>query len=40
MALLFSLGFERQFFYVGMSQNHGNIHGDEKKKDKSPMTWH
>jgi len=23
-----------------MSQNQGNVQGDEKKKDKSPMTWH
>jgi len=43
MALLFSLGFDRQFFfYVDMShnQNQGNIQGDDKKKEKSPMTWH
>ena len=30
------------FFYVDMSQNQnqGNVQGDEKKKEKSPMTWH
>jgi len=41
MALLFSLGFDRQFFfYVDMSknQNQGNVQGDDKKKEKSPMT--
>ena len=41
MAMLFSLGFDRQFFfYVDMSQNQGNVQGDDKKKEKSPMTWH
>jgi len=42
MALLFSLGFDRQFFYVDMSQNQnqGNVQGDDKNKEKSPMTWH
>jgi len=40
-----SLGFDRQFVYVDMSQNQGNIElnkkeGDDKKKEKSPMTWH
>jgi len=46
MAMLFSLGFDRQFFfYVDMSQNQDNVQlnkneGDEKKKEKSPMTWH
>jgi len=44
--MLFSLGFDRQFFfYVDMSQNQDNVQlnkneGDEKKKEKSPMTWH
>jgi len=38
-----SLGFDRQFVYVDMSQNQGNIElnkkeGDDKKKEKSPMT--
>jgi len=23
-----------------MSQNQGNVQGDDKKKEKSPMTWH
>ena len=35
--------FDRQFcFYVDMSQNQnqGNVQGDDKKKEKSPMTWH
>ena len=42
-----SLGFDYQFVYVDMSQNQnqGNVQlnkneGDEKKKAKSPMTWH
>ena len=45
MALLFSLGFDHQFLYVDMSQNHNQVQfnkkeGDEKKKAKSPVTWH
>jgi len=42
MALLFSLSFDRIFFYIDMSQNQnqGNVQGDDKKKEKSPMTWH
>ena len=30
------------FFNVDMSQNQnlGNVQGDEKNKEKSPMTWH
>ena len=39
-----SLGFDRQFVYVDMSQNQGvelnKNEGDDKKKEKSPMTWH
>ena len=40
-----SLGFDHQFVYVDMSQNQGNVElnkkeGDDKKKEKSPMTWH
>ena len=40
-----SLGFDRQFVYVDMSQNQGNVElnkkeGNDKKKEKSPMTWH
>jgi len=39
------VGFDRQFVYVDMSQNQGNVElnkkeGDGKKKEKSPMTWH
>jgi len=40
------VGFDRQFVYVDMSQNQGNVElnnrkeGDDKKKEKSPMTWH
>ena len=43
MAMLFSLGFDRQFFfYVDMSQNQDNVQlnkneGDKKKKEKSHM---
>jgi len=38
-----SLGFDRQFVYVDMSQNQGNVElnkkkGDDKKKEKSHMT--
>jgi len=38
-----SLGFDRQFVYVDMSQNQGNVElnkkeGDDKKNEKSPMT--
>jgi len=45
MTLLFSLGFDHQFLYVDMSQNHNQVQlnkneGDEKKKVKSPVTWH
>jgi len=25
---------------MSQNQNQGNVQGDEKKKDKSPMTWH
>jgi len=44
-----SLGFDHQFVYVNnmsQNQNEGNVElnkmegGDEKKKAKSPMTWH
>jgi len=42
-----SLGFDHRFVYVDMSQNQnqGDVQlnkneGDEKKKAKSPMTWH
>jgi len=45
MALLFSLGFDHQFLYVDMSQNQNQVQlnkkeGDDKKKAKSPVTWH
>jgi len=45
MALLFSLGFNHQFLYVDMSQNHNQVQlnkkeGDENKKAKSHVTWH
>ena len=45
MALLFSLGFDHQFLYVDMSQNQNQVQlnkkeGDNKKKAKSPVTWH
>jgi len=40
-----SLGFDRKFIYVDMFQNQGNVElnkkeGNDKKKEKSPMTWH
>jgi len=40
-----SLGFDRQSVYVVLSQNQGNVElnkkeGDDRKKEKSPMTWH
>ena len=43
MALLFSLGFNHQFLYVDMSQNHNQVQlnkkeGDENKKAKSHVT--
>jgi hypothetical protein len=25
---------------MSQNQNQGNVQGDEKKKEKSPMTWH
>ena len=25
---------------MSQNQNQGNVQGDDKKKEKSPMTWH
>jgi len=25
---------------MSQNQNQDNVHGDDKKKEKSPMTWH
>jgi len=40
-----SLGFDHRILYVDMSQNQNQVQlnkkeGDEKKKAKSPVTWH
>jgi len=45
MALLFILGFDHQFLCVDMSKNQNQVQlnkkeGDDKKKAKSPVTWH
>ena len=43
MALLFSIGFDHQLLYVDMPQNQVQLtkkESDEKKKEKSHVTWH